>query len=1080
MKPFITILLLLLMLVCPAYAFSGNGSGTAADPYLISTPAQFLEIKDIAANKYYRLTDDLDMTGKPWGGEPIIVGTLSPGFTLDGDGHIVSNLVINSSTGTSTLRRGMFSGGGSYPLTFKDIVFENPVLSGAGASGSGACDMGFLVTYYGGDGNWTFERVGIVNGTLTMTDGSSSPERQRNGMFVGSLFGGNLYFKNCFATGTITNTISGNVMDAGGFVGGVPGSGKLTMEECYVDVAFVNATQKGAFFGNSVEPTTKGVSFFNSSQASYYDAGSHTKTAIVNSSASAMRDKETYVNASWDIPSTWEMSALDSPLEGYPALSFMEDYLPVEPDLQISLTPSTAFVGKPLTVTWEDLPESDGTEHMVRVERQGGGYVYTNETAGKSGSASLILSTPATYFVRYSATFNGSTTSVNDSFTVEFPAVEAAVVNPELFVDDYLEYRLTSVTPAYDSYSVVIYNPSMTLDMAYQWSTPLPKSFFHHVTESGEYSVGLWGRNDGVYYQITPAAVANVTPFSLPAGCTIAIDADMIGAPATVLWARDPSVTQLPYSREPIASSFVQITRGVFNTSEADVLLENPVTGDFGSITFTPTTDMPWTGWLDEDTYSAVLWGVSTTGTYEVLAQNVSTIPFVYPTAHQDTAFLGTDENLVFRFSPNSVAGMDSYTWSICFGKSYVLHGEILGIYPIANYTTGSKEVVSTTGDYDYLITIPHLETYPLINPGDGSSDDETYHAELLLEPTGSEDAETWGPLAQWVIFPAARDAEFRWCSPANGATIQQTTAGANCSLYLKYPVIAFERTENPVVPDTIDYLVYLQRYNPVTEEWEELPEGALLVDKSKPIAVAWLEEQEVACFEQPFPEGLYRAVMYWEGMCNGAPNEGDSGFYVSPTLRVTPNYLNPDFVSKWGGDIFGIDVDALKWVAGVVLVVAFAAAGPIIWGNTHPMVILLGGICGVISGIALGLLPLWIAFLLAIIGAALVVMNVSGGGKTYISTDYSGPSRGGGGGGFSPPPGGDGGSGGGGGALTSGFDRDEQQLIWDFYHQTGQNPDYVVTNHDTGQMGAFGTHRQSNAKSFLGRYKNRRGGGNL
>jgi hypothetical protein len=840
-------------------------------------------------------------------------------------------------------------------------------------------------------------------------------------------------------------------------------------------------TNKGAFFGYSFEPITYGVSFFNSAQAPYYNGGSiTTNDNIVPASALAMKDVEIYVG--WDIPSTWRMSALDSPLEGYPAFSFMTDYLaPVEPDLQISLTPSTSIVGKPLTVTWEDLPESDGTEHMVRVEMQGGGYVYTNETAGKSGSASLILSTPATYFLTYSATFNGSPTSVIESFTVGFPAVEAAVVNPELFVDDYLEYRLTSVTPAYDSYSVVIYNPSMTLDMAYQWSTPLPKSFFHQVTESGEYSVVLWGRNDGVDYQITPGAVAvNVTPFSLPAGCTIEIDADMIGAPATVLWACAPSVTQLPYSGEPIASSFVQITRGVFNTSEADVLLENPVTGGFGSITFTPTTDMPWTEWLDEDTYSAVLWGVSTTGTYEVLAQTVTTIPFVYPTAHQDTAFVGTDENLVFRFSPNSIAGMDSYTWSICFGQSYVLNGEILGIYPIANYTTGSEAVVSTTGDYDYLITIPHLETYPLINPGDGSSDDETYHAELLLEPTGSEDAETWGPLARWVIFPAAQDAEFRWCSPTNGATMQQTTAGATCSLYLQYPVIAFEQTENPVVPDTIDYLVYLQRYNPVTEEWEELPEGALLVDKSKPIAVAWLEEQEVACFEQAFPEGLYRAVMYWQGMWNETANEGDSGFYVSPTLRVTPNYLNPDFVSKWGGDIFGIDVGALKWVAGVVLVVAFAAAGPIIWGNTHPMVILLGGICGVITGIALGLLPLWIAFLLAIIGAALVVMNVSGGGKTYISTDYSGPSRGGGGGGFSPPPGGDGGSGGGGGALTSGFDRDEQQLIRDFYHQTGENPDYVVTNTDTGQMGAFGTHRQSNAKSFLGRYKNRRGGGNL
>ena len=68
-----------------ATSFAG-GSGTTGDPYLIETGGQLLLAKEYS-NKYFKLTANIDLNKHNW---------LPYAFsgTLDGDGHIISNLYI--------------------------------------------------------------------------------------------------------------------------------------------------------------------------------------------------------------------------------------------------------------------------------------------------------------------------------------------------------------------------------------------------------------------------------------------------------------------------------------------------------------------------------------------------------------------------------------------------------------------------------------------------------------------------------------------------------------------------------------------------------------------------------------------------------------------------------------------------------------------------------------------------------------------------------------------------------------------------------------------------------------------------
>ena len=71
-----------------------QGSGTEADPYIIRTTEQLLQINN-NLGAHYKLGDDIDLGGMTW--TPL--GTTSMPFTgtFDGDEHTISNFVINDS-----------------------------------------------------------------------------------------------------------------------------------------------------------------------------------------------------------------------------------------------------------------------------------------------------------------------------------------------------------------------------------------------------------------------------------------------------------------------------------------------------------------------------------------------------------------------------------------------------------------------------------------------------------------------------------------------------------------------------------------------------------------------------------------------------------------------------------------------------------------------------------------------------------------------------------------------------------------------------------------------------------------------
>jgi hypothetical protein len=117
----------------PLSKFEAGGTGTAADPYLISTAGDFMQIKNnTSAN--YRLVSDIDFNG----GELYTISDFTG--TLDGNNHIVSNLVVN---GPSIF--GEINGA----VTVKDLVFNNATI----ANVEDGDDVGLIAGYAMGEGS---------------------------------------------------------------------------------------------------------------------------------------------------------------------------------------------------------------------------------------------------------------------------------------------------------------------------------------------------------------------------------------------------------------------------------------------------------------------------------------------------------------------------------------------------------------------------------------------------------------------------------------------------------------------------------------------------------------------------------------------------------------------------------------------------------------------------------------------------------------------------------------------------------------------------------------------------------------
>ncbi|MDR2887836.1 MAG: hypothetical protein LBV26_07560, partial [Bacteroidales bacterium] len=204
--------------------FSG-GTGTAASPYVITTPSQLDAIRS-GMDRHYKLGNDIDLTGylspggagyAQWGDAgwlPIGVYS-SDGFTgsLDGDGHRITGLMINRSSNYV----GLFSY--TWNATIKNLGIE---ISPSGIRGNnyvgglaGVQNRGYVTNSHVAGKITGHNYIGGMTGLLHGAVGSVS-ESYFTGDVTGSVIVGGLAGQHingisitgCYVTGNIRGKIS--------------------------------------------------------------------------------------------------------------------------------------------------------------------------------------------------------------------------------------------------------------------------------------------------------------------------------------------------------------------------------------------------------------------------------------------------------------------------------------------------------------------------------------------------------------------------------------------------------------------------------------------------------------------------------------------------------------------------------------------------------------------------------------------------------------------------------------------------------------------------------------------------------
>lgn len=255
-----------------------SGSGTAADPWLVGTPAELSWVMHNApgAQKSLRLTADLDMGGRAKRAWAPATGFDTGTVLIDGAGHTVYNLYVTGAGGASNAPGLAFISSVNNPsFTMRDVTFRFCEVRSSGGYNQ-AVAVGYFVrglvdnvgvedsivkggnfvagllvgwdTGYAavdGNGNKLDAPTGsFINRCRTVrvyTYGASCI-----GNFIAPLWGGTV--TNSYAEGGVTISTGGH---SGGFVS-CPGY-------CYVENCFCNITM----YGNTQTGVFNGVNHFN-------------------------------------------------------------------------------------------------------------------------------------------------------------------------------------------------------------------------------------------------------------------------------------------------------------------------------------------------------------------------------------------------------------------------------------------------------------------------------------------------------------------------------------------------------------------------------------------------------------------------------------------------------------------------------------------------------------------------------------------------------------------------------------------------------------------------------------------------
>lgn len=939
-------LLLICMLVFPAAAFSGSGAGTSNSPYLVETPAQFLEIRD-APSAYYKLTADIEMKDA---GTWVAIPSGNP--HIDGGRHVVSNLTI--------------SGGGMYAYangaSFRNIVFYKPkVISEHTASASRY--TGVLVAK--GDGEANIVCVGVVDGDISSTISGTA----HKGMFFG-YFDGGVIANQCFTTGKLSIPSGTGTKRVGGFIGSTGATG-ITIHRCYSDVPKPGTSVFGGFCGAGTLNKGIGYSYYNNDTVSYPISG-ESITGIIGitdlTNTEYFDEWLTYDGAEW------VMSDSLSPLAGKPCFSWMpKPYVLIPSDLSLTVTPTSGVEANRdyFDVTWNDTAESDATGHTLTITDPEGNTHYVG--VGKDGATSLRPNSEGVW----SVVFTCSDATLSETVTVVPYVANASALSLTLSrdaVDVNNEVTLVwsdSEDSEQTNHTVTIYNPDNSVYQIWKASSGV-KSFTPSII--GTYRIEF-SCSDAIISKNLP-----VTEYIPPLVGSISVQNNRgIGQETLIEW-------QLPYSApaklsttgEPFDHYEVRVYEGedwvnTYNTG---------ITNGAGSKKIMPISVLK-----NVNSASTVLTyrlvGVDTSGGIEEI-DAMSRIFTIHAPVAQSAVPAPSNihrQDITVTLDLNSMRGLLSYlhglrmNWMVYDGNEWSGDTEVIQILSsMGTVNSSGWMTVTYTFTEDILPELPE-GGYAVINLA------------YVIEKNGEQTEYEWG---DYTIYPASIPHVMEWRDLTSGSTINSANTGTKVAFYFDIGTATLE------YPDARTFYLFMQDYNPVTKEWE------FVDDPANPELTYMLYTGDISMYEdlnEPMyieviagEPGKTRVVLY----CFDLTDVNEEHGYIaatSPTFTATTNWLSPNTGADTAGGIFGITGDAVKTVVGVFIVFGCAMIPMLVFKNQHPMVILLCAVGGMVIALAIGFIPFWVVLLLAIVAIALMLMNVRGGNTQVVQQEPPGGS---------------------------------------------------------------------------------------
>ena len=264
----------------------GGGNGSSSDPYLISSAGQLARLAqqvnsgNTFSGTYFRLTGDIDLSGRDW--TPI--GTEGNGFCgiFDGAGHHITGMAIGTKTDPATTS-GLFlvidaADSETLPGTVRNLSvdvkeFVNTVAAGLAANSRGIidnCSVSGTVTYVEQNRNPLASRTlvhsnpmagGIVCINLGEISGCHSTCNLSGADEVGGIAcrnGGQI--SNSYSTGSLSakTAVGGIVCENRGPVSGCYSTGNLSAKEAVGGIAADNGrltvTSSGTAASNNSTP----------------------------------------------------------------------------------------------------------------------------------------------------------------------------------------------------------------------------------------------------------------------------------------------------------------------------------------------------------------------------------------------------------------------------------------------------------------------------------------------------------------------------------------------------------------------------------------------------------------------------------------------------------------------------------------------------------------------------------------------------------------------------------------------------------------------------------------------------------